>query len=309
MPIYTAYGLSIASDMVLAEFPELGADVPCDVRIHLEARAPFEPLPSGRWALEITPGRIVFRLDLLGVFVLEGGRTIRIRPTPTADMDLVRLYLIGTILALLLHQRGLLALHAGCAALGNHAVAFLGESGQGKSSLVAALQARGHTLVADDVAAVDFTSGQPLVVPAFPQLKLAPAAAEALGQPVESLALLHLEEEKRGYRPAEGFASEPIPLAAIYLLSYGAELAVEPLRPHEAMIELVRHSYPTRLLQSGGETHFLHSAQIVRHVPVYRLQRPYALGDLAAHAQFVEEHVAASAGLTAPAYSQERVRW
>ena len=62
------------------------------------------------------------------------------------DLDKVR---SGSALLLVRHLEGRLALHGAVVAEGDRAVALLGRSGQGKSTLAAAICASGSTLYSD----------------------------------------------------------------------------------------------------------------------------------------------------------------
>jgi hypothetical protein len=105
-----------------------------------------------------------------------------VEPLPHVDEHVLRLYLLGPALGVLLQQRGLLVLHASAVAIGERVVAFVGESGWGKSTTAAALERRGHTVVADDVCALHLRGSEdPLVFPAIPRLKLDAAPALARG--------------------------------------------------------------------------------------------------------------------------------
>jgi hypothetical protein len=181
-------------------------------------------------------------------------------------------------------------LHASAVALDGGAVAFLGGPGWGKSTLAAALYARGHGILADDVTAVDADAGSPMVFPGFPQLKLWPEAAAALGDAPETLPRIHPMLEKRARPAGRGFPEAPLPLRRIHVLARGPAHEIEPLRPQEALLELVRHSYCARLLQAlDARRHFLHCARLANCVPVCRLKGERSLSALPDLAHLVEE--------------------
>lgn len=69
--------------------------------------------------------------------------------------DLTELLLFGRTLPLVATLLGLELLHASAVVLGDRAVAFVGESGAGKSSIVAHLVAQGAGFLADDVLAIE----------------------------------------------------------------------------------------------------------------------------------------------------------
>ena len=144
----------------------------------------------------------------VGAFLVRGGKEIIVDAISGVEESLIRLPLLGMVLAAVLQQRGLLVLHASAVAFNGDAVAFLGGSGWGKSTLAATLYARGHPLVADDLVAVDVGGREnPIVLPGFPQLKLLPeAAAASLGDDAELLPRLASGFDKRSHRAANEFS-------------------------------------------------------------------------------------------------------
>ncbi|HSK83236.1 MAG TPA: hypothetical protein VK902_07490 [Rubrobacter sp.] len=215
-------------------------------------------------------------------------------PKPGADERVLRVCVLGPVLGALLYQRGLLALHASTVAVGREAVAFVGEKGMGKSTLAAALCARGHRLVADDITAVWFDErDRPITYPGYPQLKLWPQAAAFLGHPPGSLPRLEPGLEKRARRMTTAFSTAAIPLKCIYILDEGEDIEIESVLPQEALLELIQHSYGRKLLQTvRTSSHFVQCTSVVRSVPVRSLRRPYRLGTLPELTRKVEEDLA-----------------
>jgi hypothetical protein len=287
---YHAYGLRIESELPLPEFlaAEAGGDVV--IRFAEPNSTPLEPLVS---FVQVTPEEAILSLAEIGAFRIRAGSEITIRLAPGVETSLLQLYLVGTVMALLLYQRGFLVLHASAVEVDGSAVAFLGVSGAGKSSTAAALHTRGHRIVADDVVPVDLKALRPMASPGFPQLKLYPTVAHSLGYHRQSLRPLHSKEGKQGCRVAREFSPSPLLLRHLYVLESGPVPHIEPLCPQQALIELIRHSYPTRLLHCGGVAHFQQCARLLQQIPVYHLQKPddpAALPDLVRQ---VEAHLAA----------------
>ncbi|MEJ2600009.1 MAG: hypothetical protein P8Z00_16870 [Anaerolineales bacterium] len=207
------------------------------------------------------------------------------------DPNRLHLYLSGNIFAFLLLQRGYLVLHASAACAAGQAAAFLGMTGAGKSSIVAALHQLGHTILVDDVTAVDLNANPASVIPAFPQIKLDIEAAKSLGIDPQTLVPLDDLEEKRGFRFAERFLVSKQPLSKIYILTEQQDQIFQRVSSQEAIVELVRNSYPTRFAQSGGADHFLQCVELVRRVPVFRLKRPPSLDGLPEFAALLADHI------------------
>jgi hypothetical protein len=89
--------------------------------------------------------------------VSADARTVTVRPVPGGRTELVSILLAGTVTALLLTLRGSTVLHASAVSTGARALAVVGHSGRGKSTLAALLCAGGADLVTDDVLVVDAT--------------------------------------------------------------------------------------------------------------------------------------------------------
>ena len=297
MQDYSAYGLRIRSALSLPEMaPGVASDGGSgDVTVRL---GPVQPLPTQRdnsgfgfWA---TRDEACHLLEKVGAFLVRGGREIVIDPAPGVEERLLRLSLLGPALALILHQRGLLVIHASVVARGDRAVAFLGKNGWGKSTIAAALHTKGYDLVTDDVAAVRFDADGPHVFPSFPQMKLWPEAATLLGSSLDSLPILHPDFDKRGWRAERGFSSAPRRLERVYALASGPAPAIEAMEPREACFELLGHWYGHRfgggLLQNGAAArHLQQCATLANQVSTHRLVRSGGSATLLHLADLVDE--------------------
>jgi hypothetical protein len=268
---YRTYGFCVASSFVL---PELVRDeCAYDVQIRRGAAGHVPNATVNEDGHEVSVDDVLLSFPRVGAFRIRGGREIVVEPLPGVDEAVVRLSLLGPALAVLLHQRGFLVLHASCVVMDGVAVAFLGDSKWGKSTTAAALYRSGRPLVADDVLAVDLRPGSPTVRPAFPQVKLWPESVAALGIDPEELRMIHPALEKRAFRAQVGFGDDDLPLARMYVLSDGPEVRVEALDEQDAFVELIRHSYAASLLRdSGTETaHFGQCTSLARAGLVRRL--------------------------------------
>lgn len=232
----------------------------------------------------------------IGSFSIREGRTIVVDPVPGEDERWVRGVLLGPALAVLLYQRGWLTLHASAVGVGGTAVAFLADQGWGKSTSAAAMCARGHRLVADDVTAITTASGLPLVTPGYPLLKLRPEAAAAVGKDTAKLLEIMPDSYKFGLRPDHHFSPTPLPLGCIYVLGREnvAIPTIEALGRQEGLVALIRNTYGQKLFQTVRRSFHLHQcAKIVNNVPIRLLQRPHSLAALPDVLRLVEEDIAA----------------
>jgi hypothetical protein len=235
-----------------------------------------------------------------GRYLVRQGREVIVQPALGATSAEVHVFLLGTVFGLLCHQRGLFPLHASCVRIGGGAVAFCGSSGTGKSTLAASLVQRGHSLVADDVTAIDIgASSGPMVLPSMPRMRLWRDSLEALAVPHETLQRDRIELEKYAL-PVRGigqFLAEPLPLRAIFLLrsenAPGLNGAAR-MPAMESVALLTGQIYRRRHAEAMGRKAELFQgvARIANTVPVRRLTRQLDLAQLDEVAAMVEELVA-----------------
>lgn len=282
---YFAYGLGIHSEIPLPEL--LTYDGSADVVIRLgnvnTARGKSPALDE-----------ITCSWEQVGKFFLKQGRDITVAPDPGVEESVLRQYIVGPVLALVLEQRGTLALHASAIRTRWGAVAFLADAGCGKSTTVVAFYDHGYPMVCDDILAVKANEEGLQVFPGFPRLKVWPAVATYLKIEEESLSPLQPATEKLGRSVLEKFSPGPLPLHRMYVLTEGASVAIQALPPQEALIELVRNTFAVRFLYpKGSPAHFARCSQIVASVPVCRLSRPNSLAAIPLLVTAVEKDIAA----------------
>jgi len=281
-----AYGLDLWSDIPLPEFMTAGTGL--DVVIRLQPEDGAVACTSVTW--DFRDSEAICTFPNVGRFQVRAGREIQVTPVPGSDPTLLRLYVEGMMMAILLHQRGRYVLHASVVEVGGRGVAFLGHIGAGKSTMALALERRGCRLIADDNAAIDLTSGKCEIIPAFPRVKIYPAIAHTLGIADESLSPLHVTQVKKT-REVEGrFSENPVRLDRIYLLSRDASPVVERLNKSDALVELITNSVPTRWGLAGGPEQLRKSAAVARTVPVYRLRTFHRLEEIEPLAKEIERH-------------------
>jgi len=202
-----------------------------------------------------------------------------------------------------LEQRGLFVLHAGAVDMGGSAAAFLGDKGQGKSTLNAAMATAGFSLLSEDAVALQWSDDEKHTVPTalcgFAQVKLVPDAVRAvLNTEPEELALVAPQVENMDKRSFMApMAKQPLPLRDLFILtslddeanierpkpfspSYETPEGVEIrlLSPQEALLHLIPHTFGFRFgdLYLQGErktTHFRACARLVSSCRVWELSR------------------------------------
>lgn len=224
-------------------------------------------------------------------YQIRNGCDIVVEPVLPSEAPDIALFLLGSGLGMLCHQRGLIPLRASCVAIGNQAYAFAGEAGCGKSTIAAALVDAGAKLVSDDVCAVDVAApGGPLVWPGVPRLKLWRNTMEALnlplGRPVRTSVCL----EKYSHPVPDAFHAAPVPLGRIYHVYRFASARnhrPQPVSGRHAFDLLRDHIYRSRIARAMGlgERIFLQAASLTASVAQFKLMAPTGLSDALSHAR------------------------
>ena len=293
---YCVYGLGIRSEICLSELDETSA--PADIRVR---RGKVEPPQSSDGRSQIaTEHDIYFRLNGAGACHISRGEEIVI-DAGHLDDHAAGQFVIGPAMGAVMHQRGLLVLHASAVLAESGVLAFLGNCGDGKSTMAGAMLNQGCRAFSDDLAPVNLEGGEPTVLPGFACLKLAPESGKALGR-LENDWKPILPEDRRSYVAVDGAPSRAaVRLLRIYVLGEGTAPAIECLAPQDAAHELIRFSYGCSWLQerSIAAHHLKSCAKLVGQVPVRRLVRPRRLDLLDDVAKLVmrdarQDHGAAS---------------
>lgn len=281
---YRAFGMNIRSEMPLPDLVTAASGSDIAVRYgevrnselvrKMFADAEIFERPGVR--LLVKGGSMCIRWDGVGDFLVNEGREVTVHPDVDVSEADLHPFVTGPVISVLLHQRGYFVLHASAVVISDAAVAFLGAKGDGKSTLAAHLQVRGHRLISDDIVPVRFESGGPNVLAGFPRIKLFGDSISAVGECPDNFPRVHRFVEKRSFNVSNDFSSEPIPLQRIYVLSDAPDVGSEELGPAAAFIELTRHTYVNKYLKAlGSESdHFQQCQSLLQDVPVWQLRRP-----------------------------------
>lgn len=126
-------------------------------------------------------------------------------------------FLTSRVLPVAATLRGKELLHAGCVGIGGQALAFLGASHAGKSSLTLQLVLRGASLLTDDLLAIELRNGAPYAHAGLALAGVRHAERDLLSAPdLDRLRPVHDRDGKVWVSPA--LAAEPLPLGAVYVL-------------------------------------------------------------------------------------------
>lgn len=299
MPTYRAYGLVINSEFPIPELERVrgSSDVHvCEGEISNTPNRPVEDCKLYR-----VPDGYYVTVTGVGSLLATAGRKLIVDPAPTADRELVRHVVLGQGFRALLHQRGYFVLHGSATVVDGRAVAFLGDSGQGKSTTISAFYAENYPVLTDDVTAVDPDTLS--VIPGFSRIKLDRQAAESIDTDLTTVESGDIERQY--YIAGREKTSEPVSLGGLYLLDDGPEVRIETIPPSERPYRLMCESASTyhSADDEAVEPHLDTCVRLSESVPVKRLERPRQFDALPSLVRAVEADVA---GTTERAASSER---
>ena len=297
---YFVFGLHLRSNLPLPGVnPDNSSTESCEVELHLGLR-PYSNKENSRRSEELTyasadtnaagePALRIFKVDE-GVFVrlayedgtqfwLDGKRkNIWATWPPESCIENTASYLLGPILGLLLRLRGVTCLHASAVAFEDRSVAFVGQTGAGKSTTAAAFAQQGYGVISDDIVALVEREGALYAMPAYPHLCLWPESVGMLYDSPEALPRLMPDWDKRRLTLGEEgtrFESRCLPLGAIYVLSErrpDPAPYIEAIRPQNALLALVADTYANKILDREMRAReFAILGRLVTTVPVRRV--------------------------------------
>ena len=212
----------------------------------------------------------------------------------SVHLPFARQCVVGPGLGVVLHRRGRLVLHGSAVEVGGRAMVLLGQKGAGKSTTAAALLARGHALLTDDLVVIDFDEGRPHCAPGPVQMKLWPASADALGLADEIQPFM--DGLDKGVWFGARAVAHPVPVAAVCSLTWGEALQLSPLTGAPAFGAVFEHTYPPRFLgaEAGGRL-VAPTVRLCEAVSVLRLERPQQLAEIGDVVDQLEETLARTA--------------
>ena len=293
--LYSVFGLTLRSEIELPELRPVDSGNP-DIEIsYRDIAVPEQPAE-----LVVTAEGAVLAVPQAGRYLIQEGRRIFVDPAGDAAPRTVRLFLLGSAFGALLHQRGLLPLHANAIAIDDRAIAFTGASGAGKSTLASLFHDRGHRLLSDDVCVISAdAAGRPIAHAGIPHMRLWRDALERSGRSAADFESVLGGRDKFTVPARRGDARAAMPLGAIYVLKKaidgGEDVAIRRLHGATAFKALIANTYRGRYISLLGDArrHWAASLNLVATVPVFELERRWNPAWMAATLDAVEAHLRA----------------
>ena len=193
--------------------------------------------------------------------------------------ETIRHLFLDQILPRVLSQRDGVVLHGSALVIGGGGVVFMGDSGQGKSTLAVSLSRKGFPMLTDDGLYVT-QKDQLLCYPSYPGVRLWAESVSELYQGNSALPFVAHYSDKQRLDATQGalpFATSPVPLRAIYLLvpeptQNGKDVKIWPAKGQEAFREVAKGLHRFDVTNRSELLHqFELVSKVVATVPAYKL--------------------------------------
>lgn len=277
--IYYGCGIAFESDLELPGIPVSAVRLPqVHVRLGSIPSSDEIQLTAENW-YHAVPGRLQFLVPDVGRFLVSNGTDILVDPATCASESDVRLFLLGSAFGALLHQRGVLPLHASTVRVGNHYAAFLGNSGDGKSTQAAVLHQAGYSHAGDDICPVTPDGDDAACADlGFTRMKLWEDTIRFLQIDQRGLQRSDFDRNKYDVPTCRLAGRERRPLSAVYVLEYiedGEQPGIERVTGQSCLPLLLQHTYRYCFVEplDVTERHFCLCLDVARTVPIFRLRR------------------------------------
>jgi hypothetical protein len=316
MRTYRFAGMAVASEVPLPELPDLETTEPA---IIFRLRPPsVGPGPAITWVHEwrqqdglVTlacghaPERYHLRFaDQTDFAIGAGGATIECRAAPDTPPATIRHYLLDQVLPRVLSHAGRVVLHASAVETPAGAIAFLGASGSGKSTVAAGLGRLGYRVLADDSVVVDATADGFAGLPTYTGIRLWPDVATSLygaSGPAELEGGQGAKHRVDHWRGAMNGGAAAVPLHGFYVLDpleelSDGQLSIVPMSRRDAHVAVTRNAF--RLDPSDRQrlrADFDFAARLVTGVDAFALGYPRELSRLPVVCEAVLDHLAVRA--------------
>ncbi len=217
--LYRIFSLCVESCIHLPEAPLIEEAANVDVKIEygkietIMRPAPNEPLNLFGF-VRISDSCVQFGCRH-AVYEISNANKIVIDPEKDATPEQLRLFLLGSTMAVLLTQRNFFPLHGGAVVVNGKAAIITGVAGAGKSTITSTIVKLGVPYLTDDVSALFYNQGVYNVLPSYPQRKLVRDACLQLGHNVKDLPIVDIARDKFAIRDLENWNCKHMPLAVM----------------------------------------------------------------------------------------------
>ena len=213
-------------------------------------------------------------------FYAREGEQVLVAPIGNPDPKSIELYLNGSVLGALFHQKARLAIHGSSFLYNDTGVLVCGASGAGKSTLTASFCKKGAHFLTDDITPIIESENELLISPISDSIKLWGDSVKKLE--LDDAVVSPVQNQMDKYFIKMDRDKSLHSLGSIILLSYdnSKELTVEELKGAEKFHTMLNQIYRKEYLQgmpSTQERYFALLVKLCEPTPIFAVTRPERL--------------------------------
>ena len=278
---YRVYGVNIESKIEVPEFEVIDSNSDIDVKLSFGVvnEEIIDLITQGHRA-KYEKQDMWFYIEDVAIFHIYNGDTVTIEPMGDKNNKMIKLYIMGSVMGMILLQRNMVAIHGGGIVIDGKGCIFTGQKGAGKSTITTALRNKGYKFIADDVCSINIGETN-TIHHGFGYQKLCEDAMEKLGYNLNEFEPFRGDLNVNKYIvPAfDEFTKEEVPLEAVFELAVGDvdEVKIEEILGANKMNKLIENIFRVEMLRySGGidPIYFKKCLDIAKEIKMYKITRP-----------------------------------
>ena len=278
---YRVYGVNIESKIEVPEFEVIDSNSDIDVKLSFGVvnEEIINLITQGHRA-KYEKQDMWFYIEDVAIFHIYNGDTVTIEPMGDKNNKMIKLYIMGSVMGMILLQRNMVAIHGGGIVIDGKGCIFTGQKGAGKSTITTALRKKGYKFIADDVCSINIGDIN-TIHHGFGYQKLCEDAMEKLGYNLNEFEPFRGDLNVNKYIvPAfDEFTKEEVPLEAVFELAVGDvdEVKIEEILGANKMNKLIENVFRIEMLTYAGgmePKYFKQCLDIAKSTKMYRITRP-----------------------------------
>lgn len=278
---YRVYGVNIESTIEVPEFEVIDSNSNIDVKLSFGVASSeiMDLIIKGHRA-KYEKQNMWFCIDDVAIFHIYNGDTVTIEPLGDKNNKMIKLYIMGSVMGMILLQRNMVAIHGGGIVIDGKGCIFTGQKGAGKSTITTALRKKGYKFIADDVCSINIGEVNS-IHHGFGYQKLCEDAMEKLGYDLSEYEPFRgdLNVNKYIVEAFDEFTKEEVPLEAVFELAVGDvdEVEIEEVLGANKMNKLIENVFRIEILRYAGgiePVYFKQCLDIVKSTRMYKITRP-----------------------------------
>ena len=246
--LYEAFGLVLQSEYPIAQLLTAQEGAQVDVTIR---QADLSGYGLAEDHYRLNPTELILSISDVGTFRITEGKLVEIQPAESITLSNLGVYIMGSCMGAILHQRGFMPLHGSCVTDGTHSILITGESGAGKSTAT--------------------------VQSSYPSQKLWQDSLDHYGRPESDIHSLYFNEEREkfGVDVRRFFHKGTAPLSmVIQLIPTDDSCSIRRIDAFTAIEQLMQNTYRIFMIpKEYHQRHFQRCATLAGRIPLMLLTR------------------------------------